>query len=119
MPNDLKTITRRGLSKLKTRSSASQYLHDERRTEKLITFEDMYGAENVNGEFIRNISRLPLATQLDLFQRAKRLEKEPKIESASTAYVGTTTMAKELALTENENIEGPALIEGTENDSSE
>jgi len=99
VPNDLKTITRSGLSHhLKTRSSKSQNLCMERDNE--LSFQDMYGIQNLNSQFIANVSRLHLATQLAILRKANLLEKEPKIESASTTYRASTTMAKELALTE-------------------
>ena len=65
-----------------------------------LSFQDMYGIQNLNSQFIANVSRLHLATQLAILRKANLLEKEPKIESASTTYRASTTMAKELALTE-------------------
>lgn len=78
--------------------------------ENELTFKDMYGAENLNSQFIANMSRLHLATQMELLRKANHLDKKPKIESAST-----TSMAKELALTENSG--SPELIEDLENNS--
>lgn len=109
---DSKAVTRSIASQqqIRTRSSLSQNAGSE--NDNRISFADMYGRENLSGEFIANVSRLPISTQLQILHKNKLLQKESMIESVCNAYratlpVGTLangaskTVAKELALTEN------------------
>lgn len=56
-----------------TRSSFAQ-MADEKDIENRLTFQDMYGVENVTGPFIRNVSRLHLDTQLKMLKKANLLD---------------------------------------------
>lgn len=99
-----------------TRSNTAFVPRDDRESESELTLCDMYGSANMNGNFIRNVCRLHLATQLSMLRKANLLDKDPSSEvGSSSAFRSTTSMAKELALKEKSG--SLSIIEKTEENS--
>lgn len=77
-------------------------LEDEskKHTQAPLSFQDMYGTDDIDSRFIQSVSRLPLATQLAMLRKANMLDKELDEPLHSASDRNRSTIATRLALAE-------------------